>query len=125
MRLEIAILKIIFFDSDAQKFKEKFEEAKKCMKEVLEKGTHQKLHIGMITFALVDTVMEPLLMLYFFRTIAEVVAKKEGKSDDKESDDVAEKLGELKVKDDQSKDEEEKKKVDSSSDGSDKDAVER
>ena len=55
----------------------------------------------------------------------EAVAKKEGKSDDRESDDVAEKLGELKVEDDQSKDEEEKKKADSSSDGSDKDTVER
>ena len=61
----------------------------------------------------------------FFYTIAEAIAKKEGKSDDKESDDVAEKLGELKVEDDQSKDEEEKKKTDSSSDSSDKDAVER
>ena len=61
----------------------------------------------------------------FFCGIVEVVAKKEGKSDDKESDDVAEKLGELKVEEDQSKDGEEKKKSDSSSDGSDKDTVER
>ena len=61
----------------------------------------------------------------FFYAIAEAIAKNEGKSDDKESDDVAEKLGELKIEDDQSKDDEEKKKVDSSSDGSDKDAVER
>ena len=47
----------IFLYLDAQKFKEKFEEAKKCMKEILEKGTCQILHIGLFPFSPVDTAV--------------------------------------------------------------------
>ena len=74
---KLGVLKIIFFYSDAQKFKERFEEAKKCMKEILEKGTYQKLYFGLLHFALVDTAIEfTLLMLCFSMQLQKLLQKR-------------------------------------------------
>ena len=61
---------------------------------------------------------------FWSNKIVETAAEKEGKSEEKETEAVAEKLSELNVKDEEKK-KEGKKKTDSSLEGSDKDTVER